>query len=69
MAHIVDHLLSAHHLGPVHEQQGGQAEGKEDPVGSNLTGYQRQPAAGQSRLQALQQWAPHLGPRHEVLHP
>lgn len=39
MAHIVDHLLSAHHLGPVHEQRGGQAERKEDPVGSNLTGY------------------------------
>lgn len=53
MAHTVDYLLSAHHLGPVHGQQGGQAERKKDPVGSNLTGYQRQPAAGQNPLQAL----------------
>lgn len=53
MAHSVDYLLSAHHLGPVHGQQGCQAERKTDPVGSNLAGYQRQPATGQSRHQAL----------------
>lgn len=53
MAHSVDYLPSAHHLGPVHGQQGGQAEREKDPVGSNLAGYRRQPATGQARLQAL----------------
>lgn len=53
MAHTVDYLLSAHHLGPVHGQQGGQAEREKDPVGFNLTGYQRQPTTGQTRFQAL----------------
>lgn len=53
MAHTVDRLLSAHHLGPVYGQQGCQAERKKDPVGSNLTGYQRQSATGKRRLQAL----------------
>lgn len=41
MAHTVDCLFSAHHLGPVHGQQRGQAERKKDPVGPNLTGDQR----------------------------
>lgn len=41
MAHSVDNLFSAHHLGPVHGQQGGQAEREKDLVGSNFTGYQR----------------------------
>lgn len=44
MAHIPDDLLSAHHLGPVYGQHKGQAKRKKDPVGSNLTRYQRQPA-------------------------
>lgn len=53
MSHIIDYLLSAHHLGPVYGQQGGQAKRKKDPVGSNLTGYQRQPATGKTCVQAL----------------
>lgn len=53
MAHTVVCLLSAYHFGPVHEQQGCEAERKKDPVGSNLTGYQRQPVPGQRCLQAL----------------
>lgn len=69
MAHIVDCLFSAHHLRTVHGQQRGQAERKKDPVGSNLTGYQRQPAAGQTPVQALWRWTPHFNTRHEVLLP
>lgn len=54
MARTVHYLPSAHYFGPLHGQQGGQAERETDPVGSNLAGYQRQPAAGQSRrLQTL----------------
>lgn len=69
MAHTIDYLLSAHHLGSVYGQQRGQAERKKDPVGSHLTGYQRQSAAGQTRVQALWQWTPHFSTRHEVLLP
>lgn len=53
MAHTAHCLLSAHHFGSVYGQQGGQAERTKDPVGSNLTGYQRQPATGETHLQAL----------------
>lgn len=65
MARTVDHLFPAHHLWSVFGQQKDQAR-NEDPVGSNLTGYQGQSATGQACVQALWRWIP-LSSRHEVL--